>query len=140
MEIRKHRNDYFRNRANKTRVNRTFEADDIVFIKDFSIAEIEGGSLKSPWIGPMAVLSADPERLICEVTPLSGSGRNRRVHFNHCKHVKSTLHPHPSLTVNKALKILKNDPKVASKMDQSLPPIHTDDRRTYDLRPRKSTN
>ena len=130
--LRQSRNSYFRDRVNKSRTGKTFSENDIVFIRDFSIAEVEGGSLKAPFLGPMAVLDVDEERLTCTVTPLTGQGRDRKCHFNHMKHVQSKLHPHPTLKVNEALQLLRNTPQSPSES-----PLHSDAAAKYNLRPRK---
>ena len=119
-------------RVNKNRMGKTFSENDIVFIRDFSIAEVEGGSLKAPFLGPMAVLDVDEERLTCTVTPLTGQGRDRKCHFNHMKHVQSKLHPHPTLKVNEALQLLRNTSQSSSES-----PLHSDAAPKYNLRPRK---
>ena len=101
-----------RSNLNKTRKEHIFKKGQIVTLRDFSIAQIEGGALKQKYLGPFEILEIDQTRHACKLQNIN-NGYIRRAHLTHLRQFN------PSLTANEFTKIpAQNEAKTILKGNQ----------------------
>ena len=109
MKQRYKNSDQSRNYLNQSREDKQFAIGDFVTLKNFTIAQIEGGALKQKYLGPYRIIHINDDPKTCVLEHLN-SNTIRRAHITHLRQFVPGKVPNNLTKIpnnNEAIKVLK---------------------------------
>ena len=108
QEIRDKRNDSSRQYANKSRVDKHFNQNDIIMLRDKTIGQ-EGGTLRYKFIGPYIIHKVNEDNATVILKDLRPPYNVRKSHMSHLRAIKSNFKPYGLHLKDEALELIQKN-------------------------------